>query len=40
MVCGYAAAGGADEMRLAVIDGFLKCPDKPYMTAVHCAMAH
>ena len=34
----YAAAPGADPMRLKVIEGFLACPDRPYMEAAHCAM--
>ncbi len=36
----YAQAPGASSMRLAFIDGFIACPDQPYVRAVHCAMAH
>ena len=34
----YAAAAGADEMRVKFIDGLVKCPDAPYMQAAHCSM--
>jgi len=34
----YAAAPGADPMRLRVLDGFIACPRRSYMEAAHCAM--
>jgi len=34
----YAAATKPGSMRLKVIDGMLKCPEKGYMEAAHCAM--
>jgi hypothetical protein len=34
----YAAAAKPGSMRLKVIDGMLRCPDKGYMEAAHCAM--
>jgi len=34
----YAAVSGPGSMRLKFIDGFVKCPDKSYMEAAHCAM--
>ena len=36
----YAGAPQASAMRLAVIDGFLACPNKRYADAAHCAMSH
>jgi hypothetical protein len=34
----YAAVSQPGSMRLKFIDGMLRCPDKSYMEAVHCAM--
>jgi len=34
----YAAAPHSSSMRLGFIDGFIACPDRPYMEAVHCGM--
>ena len=33
----YAAAPAAQPMRVKIIDGFLKCLEKTYAEAVHCA---
>jgi hypothetical protein len=35
----YAAVPNASSMRLAFIDGFVKCSDQTYSLAVHCALA-
>ncbi|MFL6720377.1 MAG: hypothetical protein ACJ8FT_01040 [Sphingomonas sp.] len=34
----YASVAKTGSMRLKVIDGFLKCPDKSYVEGAHCAM--
>jgi len=34
----YASAPHFSEMRLSIIDGFIACPDRPYMEAAHCRM--
>lgn len=34
----YTAVSGPGSMRLKFIDGLVRCPDKPYMEAAHCAM--
>lgn len=36
----YARAPNANAMRLAVIDGFIRCEAESYAAAVHCGMPH
>lgn len=36
----YAVSPGASDMRLAIIDGFVTCADRPYVEAVHCGMGN
>lgn len=35
----YANASGASAMRVSIIGGMIQCPDRPYVEAIHCAMA-